>query len=79
MYPGVGNALQDRKRKRDDLLPASDQHLVPALHFVDSASTSFIPEDLHPKRQHLLVCSTASGLRLSWTQCSLGQTLHVGI
>ena len=68
MYPEVGTALQDRKRKREDLSPASDQHL-PDLRMVDSAQTPFMPEDLHSKRQHLLVCSTASALRLPplWT------------
>ena len=73
MYPGVATTMQDRKRKREDVFPTSDQHLVPALHLVDSAPTSLLPEDLLLKRQHLLVCSAIFVLRLPWTQFFLGQ------
>lgn len=75
MYPGVAADMQDRKRKRDDLLPASDQHLVPALHFMDSAPTSLMPENLLAKRQHLLVCPTTSASAMD--TIFLGNTLSI--
>lgn len=55
MYPEVATAMQDRKRKRDEFAPASDQLQVSSLHFMESLPTSCMPEDARPKRQHVLV------------------------
>lgn len=55
MHSSLVTATHDKKRKREDLVPASDQHLLPALHTADSAPTSFALEDGRMKRQHVLV------------------------
>ena len=77
MYSNLTTGMQDRKRKREDLMPASDQHLVPALHIMDSGPTSFVPGELLPKRPHLLVCSTtASCICSGWSSLLNKHCIH---
>ncbi|KAL3137034.1 hypothetical protein ABBQ32_006621 [Trebouxia sp. C0010 RCD-2024] len=54
MQPSLVTAAHDRKRKREDLVPTSNQCILPALHTSNPASTLLAPEDTRVKRQHVL-------------------------